>query len=953
MSDLQVLLMCDVVDSTALTERLGDAAAAGLWQQHDSRARALLAGWRGREVDKTDGLFALFDSVEDALGFAGAYRAALEQLAPPMQARTAIHRAQVLLRHTPPEDVARGAKPLDVDGMAKPLLARMCALALPGQTLVSDSARDAAAAQVALRPLGHWQFKGASEPMALFEPAEQPHGPPPDAEKAWRVSHDGRRWLPTREQAHSLPAERDGFVGRRQALAELAAAFAGGARLVNLLGIGGTGKTRLALHHGFDTLGEHAGGVWFCDLSQAVSVDGIVHAVAQGLQLPLGAGDPVQQIGRAIAGRGRTLVVLDNFEQVAHHADATLGRWLGSAREARFLVTSREVLGLPGETVMALPPLPEADGVALFLSRAQAAQQDFRPDEGGLAAIHQLTQRLDGLPLAIELAAARARTMPPAVLLQRMNQRFDLLLSRGGRPDRQATLRAALDWSWDLLDAAERSLLAQLTVFHGGFDTAALEAVVDVPPGRAAIDLLGALVDKSLVRPLMAGRFGLLETVRDYAALRLHELHESAAAPSSVAALRLQHARHYAGLDELAVMAGRGIEVDNLVAGCRSAVAGADAALAARGLVTCWFALRHTGPYRVAVELAERVAAVTADTGEHAALAHWVWGAALGMLGEADAARRHFEAGQRAVGTGTASEAATRIACSRGAQHARAGELGAAQSLLESALAQATAMGSPRLQVDALISLGAYMDHQSRLADARRLYERALVLARELGDRRLEGGLLGNLGGLHHNVGELDAARSLYEQSLAAAESAGDTRWLGNACSNLGLLLLEQGELDAARPQLDRARALASGSGNARLAYTADCNLGILLSAQGRHDEAEVHLHRAVEAAAHGNDLRAEGQFRGYWAVCLARLARIGDARVALAQGEVALAAANDALSAALLSCDRAEVEWLDGQRGPAQRALAAAAVAADGLGCGEASELRRRIRALSALMEG
>ena len=174
MADEQVLLMCDVVDSTALTERLGDVEAARVWQLHDSRARALLATWRGREVDKTDGLFALFDSVDDALGFAGGYHETLAGLHPPMQARAAIHRAHVLVRQTPADEVARGAKPLDVDGMAKPLVARICALALPGQTLVSENAQQAVAAQAALRPLGHWRFKGAGEPLALFGPTAQP-----------------------------------------------------------------------------------------------------------------------------------------------------------------------------------------------------------------------------------------------------------------------------------------------------------------------------------------------------------------------------------------------------------------------------------------------------------------------------------------------------------------------------------------------------------------------------------------------------------------------------------------------------------------------------------------------------------------------------------------------------------------------------------------------------------
>jgi predicted ATPase/Tfp pilus assembly protein PilF len=647
------------------------------------------------------------------------------------------------------------------------------------------------------------------------------------------------------------------------------------------------------------------------------------------------------------------LVILDNMEQVARHAEPTLGAWLGEAPQARFLVTSREVLGLVGETVVVLPPLDADDAVELFVCRAQASQQGFSPDALERGAVRQLTQQLDGLPLAIELAAARVRTMPPALLLQRMNQRFDLLLSRGGRPNRQATLRAALDWSWDLLNATERSALSQLSVFRGGFDTAALEAVVALPAGSSAIDLLGALVDKSLVRPLGSGRFGLLETVREYAALHLwagpeaEELDDDAAV---VVALRLRHARHFAYLSEDEALVDRGAELNNLVAACRSAVQSWDAPLAVRCLFNCWTVLRRTGPYRTAVDLAAQVAATANQSGDDDTLVQWVWGSALDMLGEVEGAREHFELGLSRAGPDATSEASARIALALGHQHTLAGELVQAEARLGRALEQSVALQLPRLQADALNALGRLMDHQARVEDARRFYQQALVLARALADRHLEGGLLGNLGGLHHDLGELDAAREHYELSLAAAEAVGDRRWMGNACSNLGLLLLEQGEFGAARARLDEALALARSSGNVRLAYTADCNLGVLLSAQGCYAEAEQHLHAAVDAAASAGDRRAEGQFRGHWSVALARLGRLEAARAALTQGEQALAAVADRLSTALLLCDRAEVEWLAEQGGAAWQASAAARVVADELACGEESELRRRIRAVDAL---
>ena len=953
MENEQVLLLCDVVESTALTERLGDAAAALLWRAHDGMARGLLTAWRGREVDKTDGLFALFDNVADALAFATAYHAALSAMAPPLQARVAIHRAPVFLRQTPAAEIARGAKPLDVDGIAKPLTARIGALALCGQTLLSETAASALATEPRLNPLGHWHFKGVSEPMALFEPAAQPLGPPPDADKAWRVTHNGGRWLPTREVPHSLQAERDSFVGRRQALAELAAAFAGEARLVSVLGVGGTGKTRLALHHGWDALGGYAGGVWFCDLSQALSFDGVVHAVAQGLQLPLGAGDPVVQIGNAIASRGVALVILDNFEQVARHAEQTLGAWLGRAPQAQFLVTSREVLGMAGETVFALPPLDSHDAVELFLRRAKAAHQGFAPSAADRSAVDQLAKSLDGLPLAIELAAARVRVMPPQVLLQRMHRRFDLLLSRGGRPDRQATLRATLDWSWDLLDATERSVLSQLAVFQGNFGADAADAVVALSDRRACIDILGSLVDKSLVRQLDGYRFGLLESVRDYAALRLHDDHSEDGDAAGMPALRSRHWRHFGGLSEQAAVAQRCADLDNLAAACRAACEAGDAHSATRCLVNAWAALKLVGPYRAAVELAMRVATMPAVSANEAGLVQWVWGAALDRLGEVDAAREHFRRGLDRTASATPCEATARLLLALGSQLTLEGDLAQAQAHLERAHWHATELRHDWLQANALNALGRLMDHQAKVVEARQLYGQALVLARALGDRHLEGGLLGNLGGLHHDLGELETARLHYEQALAAAEEVGDRRWLGNACSNLGLLLLDQGHHAEARARLDQARELARSAGNVRLEYTVACNLGILLTAQGRLTEAEQQMHSAVEAAARVADRRSEGQFRGYLAVTQARLGQLDEARATLALGEQALQSLSDRLSLALLMCDRAEVEWLAGRTAAARQMSDGAKGVADEMACGADSELRRRIQTVTALFGG
>ncbi|CAD5369088.1 TPR_REGION domain-containing protein [Rubrivivax sp. A210] len=971
--ETKALLLTDLVDSAALAARLGDAAMAALSAAHDRAARDLLRAWHGREIDKTDGFLLLFDSAGQALGYALAYHRALATLAVPLKARAGLHVGAVTLRETPADDVARGAKPVEVDGVAKPLAARVMATALGGQTLLTA---EALAALEGPRPRlvshGHWRVKGLPEPVEIFEAGDEgaPFMPPPDGDKVYRVVRQGELWLPAREIRHSLPAERDAFVGRKTtlqelarrfdgdvqqlALQDLARRFAAGARLVSLLGIGGCGKTRLATHFGWLEMGSFPGGVWFCDLAAAREVEGLCSAVAQGLDLPLGKEDPVVQLGHAIAGRGNCLVILDNFEQLARHAEATLGRWMDRAGEARFLVTTREVLGIAGEETMALAPLQQTDAEALFLRRAAAARRDFDPTPEDRAAVAPLVRLLDGLPLAIELAAARVRTLPPRALLARMSERFKLLASSGHRLDRQSTLRATFDWSWDLLSPAEKAALAQLSVFEGGFTLEAAEAVIELlPPDDAhwAVDVVQSLVDKSFVRALEGERFELLISVQAYADDHLRS--EGRWPGSGAAALQAAQARHaawFAALGAQRAIENRCIEIDNLVAACRRAQASGDAPAAAGALGGAWAALALRGPFQAGADLAEAVCAMPGLGGESATRAYAVRGLVLDALGQRAAARKAFEnaLSQLQGDSGSACELEARIGLA--ALRAREGEVEPARASLLATLHLARGSMQTMWECTALNRLGAIDFEQGQLEEARGHWEVALALAQRSGLRRLQGTLLGNLGNLHASAGRIAAARACFEEGLAVARPLGDRQREANSLGNLGLLLWMQGELDAAGKACAAALVVARDLGHVRLEGSVLCNLGQVREDQGLRDEALAHFKDALTVARRMADRRLEGQVLGYLGLSQARQGRHGEAGARLDEGQALLAGLADRLSLGVLLCQRAEAAWLAGDAAASREAEAEAALTATATGAGAESELGQALVRLQRL---
>ena len=959
MSQHPALLQTDIVDSTRLSQQLGDSAMAALWEAHDRVARDLLRQWRGREIDKSDGFLLLFTDAADAVAFALAYHHAIAALRVPLQARAGLHVGPLITRENSPADVAWGAKPLEVEGLAKPTTSRVMSLALGGQTLLTAEARHAIGRGAwSLQSHGHWRLQGLEDPIELFElhNDKTPSRPPPDNAKGWRVLRQNDLWVPMRELRHSLPAELDGFIGRQHAMRELTQRFETGARLVSLLGIAGTGKSRLAQRFGWTWLGDYPGGVWFCDLSQARTLDGIFHAVAQGLDVPLGAADPAAQLGSAIVGRGVCLVILDNFEQVARHAEATIGRWLNRTTEARFIVTTREVLSIAGEQVMALAPLDAAESEALFLRRASAARPDFRLTAEDTLAVVSLVQLLDGLPLAIELAAARVRVMPPRTLLTRMSERFKVLASTGGRSDRQATLRNAFDWSWDLMSQAERSALAQFSVFEGGFTLTAAEAVLDLsacPDAPWPIDVLQSLLGKSFVRQVNEQRFDLLSSVQEYAAEHLRtEGRFPASGPIAKAAADARHGSHYAGLDERAAIASRCVETDNLVIACRRAADQGQARIAVGALAGAWAALALRGPFRGALALVELVRAMPGLGDAERATVEWVAGSAHQLLGESAIALQAVHAGLDFARLGSSPDREACLLRTLGDLQASRGEAEQARANLNEALAQARRLGNKPFQINVMNSLGTLLDQTGRIDDAFAVYTQALALARELRDRRWEGGVLGNLGMVHLGRGEMDEARLHFDQALAVARECGDRRWEGNTLCNLGLVHLDQGRNDDARVHLTEALRLSRELGHVRLESIVLCNLGLVESAEDQLDEALGWHAEALAIVTTTSDRRTEAEIHGYMGWLLAKLSRHNEARASFAAGTMALGDDSALPTRALLLCRRGQAEHMAGNDAAARSTLLEVQELAASSALPAGSELARCLDELQQLVD-
>ena len=669
----------------------------------------------------------------------------------------------------------------------------------------------------------------------------------------------------------NLPVPPSPLVGRERELEEIAAVLLGhDVRVVTLMGPGGTGKTRLAIEVASLQRDRFSAGVFFVDLVPLTDPDLVPRAIADVLEVPVSHGESVVAILADHLRDKQLLLVLDNFEQVTGAA-ASLAEILRETGRVRVLATSREPLRISGERELPIPPLelPSADGevsatalagnaaVALFVERAQAVDPAFELTDGNAAAVAEICIGLDGLPLAIELAAARTNVLTPEAMLDRLGGQLGIL-SGGARdlPARHQALRSTIDWSYDMLPPAERALFRRLGVFVDGASIEAIEAVCrsDDDTPQTVLDGIGSLRDKSLVRRGDGAggepRFAMLATIREYALERLDDR-------GDLAQTCERHARYFADLAEQAeghlVTADQAVwfdQLDNEVGNLRAVLqwsgdAGRDelGLRVVSALPRFWSMRGLTDPSRWLSEALTRDTGVSPSVGAkalfadgYAALDHGDFARAE-MRFEATAAA--FRALDEPRGTAASLAQLAFLLLARG-------DLERAIEVAQESVRLARMVDDANVESVALSTLadGAARSHD--YARATELYEQSLELRRQLGDRRNIANALLNLGRVALASGEDERPQALLEQGLAMGREVADSWSISVGLASLGRLALRQGRPAEASELLGQALERAVERGGKRLA--AECLNALADAASHTAPHRSARLLGAAEA---------------------------------------------------------------------------------------------------------
>ncbi len=830
-SAVSTFLFTDIEGSSRMWEQDPERMQPAL-KCHDALAHAAVKEHRGRVVKSTgDGILAAFDDPVDAvravlqLQLAIADPGATQGVA--LRLRCGLHAGTVERRDG------------DVFGNAVNRAARIMSTAHGGQILLSQPVaalvRDRLPQGAGLHDLGSVRLRDLAS-----------------SEQVFQLTHPNlRREFPALRSLdatpNNLPQQTTSFVGRERELAEVKALLSR-TRLLTLVGAGGIGKTRLSLQVAADLIDEFPDGIWFVELALLTDRNVVPQAVATVLGVREEAGLPAAEALTRSIGDRRQLIILDNCEHVVLACAELVETLLQAGPNLKILASSREHLHVASEATYsvpalavpgtALPATPEAmasvEAVRLFTERAVAANSGFVLESRNAAAVAEICQRLDGIPLALELAAARVRAMSVENIAARLHDRFHLLTG-GRRTDlpRRQTLRALIDWSHDLLTEPERILFRRLSVFAAGWTLEAAEAVGagGELPTASVLDVLTGLVDKSLVTSDVAGgRYRMLETMRQYAEERL-------AASGEADAVRARFLGYFVALAEQA----------------QPSLSGPDQA---------------TWLKRLDLERENLLAAhVCADQSDEQAELD------LRMLTSAKRyliTRGFIGLGYRLIVEALARPGAQRRNLARNRALLAAGQFGylvgshdEARIHLEESLAIARELGDPHRVAVVLQPLGQAYLGQGDIAKARECLDEALALARASGDPREIATATAALAQLHRVEGALDLAEPLYEQALALARKLEDGDTIALALLNLAMVSIMRGTHARGRAMLLEAQAIAEEIGSERAGQSA-LEVAAGLASSRRDWGRAARWYGAAEAHSALTGIRADPADRAY-----------------------------------------------------------------------------------------
>jgi len=842
-------LFTDIEGSTKLWEAHPEVMCVAL-ARHDALMRAVIEAANG----------CVFKTVGDA--FCAAFAVAHDAVAAALEAQIALN-AEPWPRETPIKvriALHTGAvETRDDDYFGQPLnrVARLLSTGCGGQTLLSQAtyelSRDSLPEGISLRDLGAHHLKDLARPEQVFELRH--HGLPGDFPPIKSLS----------THPNNLPEQLTSFIGRDTEIAEIEGLLTK-TRVLTVTGSGGSGKTRLCLQVAAHSFEQFPDGVWFVEFAPLADPALVPQTVSTVLGLKERPGESITQTLLEHIKYKQLLLLLDNCEHLLDRCASLANLLARQCPRITILATSREPLGIAGERTYRVPSLSLPDrkqaptpntlsqyeSVQLFIDRALLVRQDFQVSNNNAPAVASLCYHLDGIPLAIELAAARMRSLSVEEIDAKLDQRFRLLTggSRTALP-RQQTLRALIDWSYDLLRDPEKQLLQRLSVFAGGWTLAAVEAVCtdDDAEGAAALDLLTSLADKSLVLAEQTNghsRFGMLETVHRYACERLAER-------GGGDAVRQRHQDYFLALAEEAEPNLKGAdqavwlqcleaEHENLRAALDWSLTDAGSAKGVRlcgALHRFWEARGHLSEGREWCERVLRKARGDERTRERAkalfsagalSLHQGDYPAAGALLQESLAIRR--EVGER-------SAIAASLNTLGSVAHDQ-GDYPKARALYEESLAIRRGLGDRGGVADSLNNLGGVAHSQGDYAGARALLEESLAIQRELGDRGGIAASLNNLGYLAHNEGDYARARALHEECLAISRELEDRFLIAASLSNMGDVAGEMRDYPAAEALFVQSLAIRRELGDQRGIAVSLSNLGNVAQEQRDDPRARV-----------------------------------------------------------------------------------------------------------------